>query len=220
MRRMRPLLALLVCLSPLAARAQAGGYFTVGVGWAAWSLDRQKVESQVSSARPDLTGDSALFFDQSLHDAVAVPIRLGWNIAGHVHVGALFVPTGWNVTTADRGGAGWLGGEVGWHPLALLGPPRDYDVALTAEYGYSIVGQHRALDGYVFGAGVQGEWKMGESTSLGLRFDAFLPGYSRYIVDYDHRSDPANVVALPRGAGGHLYVPQAFVAFHFGGGGK
>jgi hypothetical protein len=215
-----PILAAILC-APAGASAHEGGYLQFGYGYTFWSLDRQRVADQVAGK-----DDVGQFFDASLHDAQGASFRGGYNILGHAHVGVSFLATGWNITQADRGGAGFLGGEVGWHPFGLVnellkkkGGLRGwefYDLTIEGGYGYSLVGQHRAMDGGTWEFGLGAEVYPAPWFSLGLKTTWYFTSYDRYIIDYDHRADPGNTVDLPRGSGGHFFVPTFYMAFHFG----
>src|SRR5262249_50713737 len=102
---------------PCAARAEPGVYLDVGWGWTFWSMDRARVADQVAAVNPG--EDVGNFFDASLQNAQAADVGLGYNILGYVHVGARLLGSGWNITTGDRGGAGYVGGVVGVHPIAV-----------------------------------------------------------------------------------------------------
>lgn len=202
------------------AFGHAGAYFQLGYGYNWWSLDRAKVTAQVGGR--DDTGN---FFDRSLANAQAASVRGGYNVLGHGHIGFHFLATGWEITNSSRGGAGYIGGEIGWHPFSLVsallpnGPipgGKYWDFWLEGGVGYGIVGKQRALDGEVatFGLAVEGyplPW-----LSLGLRTAWYFPFFSRYILDYDHRADPGMTIDLPDGSGGSFFAFNAFFAFHFG----
>lgn len=202
------------------AFGHAGGYFQLGYGYNWWSLDRAKVTAQVGGL--DDTGN---FFDLSLANAQAVSIRGGYNVLGHGHIGFHFLATGWEITNSSRGGAGYIGGEIGWHPLSLVsallpnGPipgGKYWDFWLEGGAGYGIVGKKRALDGGVATLGLAAEGYPLPWFSLGLRTTWYFPFFSRYILDYDRRADPGMAVELPDGSGGSFVVFNAFFALHFG----
>jgi hypothetical protein len=202
------------------AWGHAGVYFHVGYGYNWWSLDRAKVASQIGSR-----DDPANFFNSSAVDAQTASLRGGYNVAGHAHAGFHFLATGWEVLNSARGGAGYIGGEVGWHPLSLVsallpsGPipgEQYYDSWLEAGLGYGIVGKKRAMDGGIATFGLAAEGYPLPWLSLGLRTTWYFPFFNRYILDYDHRADPGMSLELPRGSGGSFLAFNAFVAFHFG----
>jgi hypothetical protein len=202
------------------ASGHAGVYFHIGYGYNWWSLDRAKVANQIG-----IRDDPANFFNGSAVDAQAASLRGGYNVLGHAHAGVHFLATGWEVLNSARGGAGYIGGEVGWHPLSLVsallpgGPlpeERYYDLWLEAGIGYGIVGKKRAMDGGIATFGLAAEGYPLPWLSLGLRTTWYFPFFSRYILDYDHRADPGMSLDLPQGSGGSFLAFNAFVAFHFG----
>jgi hypothetical protein len=198
---------------PALAHARDGAYFELGYGYNWWNLDRPRIEKQ-------LPGGNAVDFFAPLQNAQAATVRVGYNVLGHAHIGAHLMGTGWNVTDASRGGGGYVGGEVGWHPLQLAhvllknGLPyrQYYDFWVEGGYGYSIVGKDNAMDGGVgeFGLGAEGcplPW-----LSLGLRTTWYFADYNRYIYNYD-----GHVYGdLPNHSGGSFFAFTVFIGLHFG----
>jgi len=201
----------------------AGAYLTLGFGYNWWSLDRSRVTDQVLQANP--TVDTSSFFDASLQNGIAGSLRGGYNVLGHAHVGFNFLATGWNIDSRERGGAGYIGGEIGWHPLSLVSAllpggalpfEKYYDFFLEGGAGYGIVGKNDAMDGGIgsFGLGLEGypaPW-----VSIGIRSTWYFPFFNHYILDYDARNDPGNTIDLPQGSGGSFLTFNGYLAFHFG----
>jgi len=207
-------------LTSATAVAHEGGYFDLEVGYTTWSFDRARTARQVG-ARDDV----ANFFDGSLQNAKTLEVRGGYNVLGHAHVGMCLLGTGWNLTSSSRGGGGYLGGEVGWHPLTLLdrtvlaqGLPyrKYYDLWLELGGGYALVGQDRAMDGGAFEVGLGAEGYVLPWLSLALRTTWHFTAFHNYILNYDHRSEPGQTLDLPDGSGGHFFVVGLSAVLHFG----
>jgi hypothetical protein len=188
------------------------------VGFARWVLNQDKVAAQVRER-----DDVSLFFNP-LRDGIAGSLRGGYNVFGHGHIGFNFLATGWDITNSSRGGGGYIGGEIGWHPISLAelflkdGLLKDkwYDFWLETGCGYGIVGKDRAMDGLVasFGLGTEGfpaPW-----VSIGLRITWYFPFFGRYIRDYDNRDLPGNTIDLPDKSGGKFFALTGHINFHFG----
>jgi hypothetical protein len=215
------LLSLLAC--PSAASAQGYGYLQLGWGWNGWSFDRARTAAQVQQRDP--AEDVSAMFDGSLRDAQALSFRAGYNVLGHAHVGVYALATGWDIASSARGGGGYVGGEAGWHPLALVDrcvqgglPYRTrYDLWVETGAGYALVGKARALDGAVMELGLGASGRPLFWLDLGLRITWHFPFFHRYILDYDHRDLPGMVLELPEGTGGRFSTLLFFAGVRFGG---
>jgi len=224
MRRSAPLAALLFVtfLAPSLAQARDGASFELGFGYSWWKPAREQTAVQVQAANQH--EDVSAMYDASLQNAMTLTLRLGYNVLGHAHINVHFLGTGWNVTDSSRGGGGYVGGEVGWHPLQLVHkllkgglPGRQYyDFWLEGGYGYSIVGKDRALDGGVGELGLGLECSPVPWFSIGVRTTWYLLDYNHYILNYDHRGDPGNTIDLPNHSGGSFFTFTGFIGLHFG----
>lgn len=201
----------------------AGGYITFSFGYNWWSLNRAMLNEQVFPA-----DDPSFMLDASLQNGAAAGLRGGYNVLGHAHVGFNFLATGWDVFDQDRGGGGYIGGEVGWHPLSLVSAllaragkgalpgEKYYDLFIEGGAGWGIVGEDRAMQGPIGSVGVGVEGVPATWVSIGVRSTWYYPLFSEYILDYNHRRDPGNTINLPKGSGGSFCSVQGYLAFHFG----
>ncbi len=199
-----------------------GAYLSLSFGYNWWSLSRATVSQQVGSA-----DDTSWFFDASLQHGAAAGLRGGYNILGHAHVGFSFMGTGWEVFSKERGGGGYIGGEVGWHPLSLVfallsdrvrekSGQQYYDLFFEGGVGFGIVGKHRAMQGGVGTIGLGTEAYPAPWVSIGLRASWYYPFFNEYILNYDERTQPGNTIRLPKGSGGRFMTCTGYLSFHFG----
>ncbi|MGC4121951.1 MAG: hypothetical protein QM765_46695 [Myxococcales bacterium] len=204
----------------------AGAYLTLSGGYNWWSLNRGKVAGQVANANP--AEDTNWMFDASLQNGAAAGLRGGYNILGHANIGFNFIGTGWEIFTKERGGGGYIGGEVGWHPLSLVSAlmmnagkgalpgEKYYDLFVEGGVGFGIVGKHRAMQGLVGSVGIGAEGYPAAWVSIGVRTMWYFPAFNEYIIDYDNRTSPGMTIPLPEGSGGRFFSCTGYLAFHFG----
>ena len=222
MRRLAHVCCLVLLLTPSLAHARDGASFELGFGYSWWKPGRDHTAVQVQAVNP--YEDVSSMYDASLQNAMTATLRLGYNVLGHAHINVHFLATGWNVTDSSRGGGGYIGGEVGWHPLQLVhkllqgGLPgrKYYDFWLEGGYGYSIVGKDRALDGGVGELGLGLEASPVPWFSIGVRTTWYILDYNHYILNYDHRGDPGMTIDLPQHSGGSFFTFTGFIGLHFG----
>ncbi|HEY3452454.1 MAG TPA: hypothetical protein VGK67_39285 [Myxococcales bacterium] len=211
--------------APSRTVGHAGAYLTLSGGYNWWSLNRGKVAGQVAQANP--AEDTNWMFDASLQNGAAAGLRGGYDILGHAHIGFNFTGTGWDVFTKERGGGGYIGGEVGWHPLSMIfalvpdhvrekSGQKYYDLFVEGGAGFGLVGKHRAMQGLVGSVGLGTEGYPAQWVSIGVRATWYFPAFNEYIIDYDNRASPGMTIPLPEGSGGRFFSCTGYLAFHFG----
>jgi hypothetical protein len=140
--------------------------------------------------------------------------RLGLNLAGHASVEAVLTGTGWNVTSVDRGGGGFLGGVLAWHPLQLFFQDnRVVDLAAFGGAGYGIVGKSRGADGLYLTWGGTLDYYFSPSFYLGAFYRNIIPQFDKFYIDYDRRSEPGMTVPLPNQSGGSFWTAGLTMGF-------
>jgi len=207
---MRALALMLVLCTPGVALAHHGGVtFGVQYGYAHWGFDEARLASQLKGQLPNPEGEAHSFVDNT-HPGQALDLHLGFNVLGYGGVEADVMATGWNITTSDRGGGGFVGGVASFSPWNFfLSADRRWDAQVLAGYAYGLVGQHEAESGGVFNWGARGEFFLSKTVSVGAVVRFFHPNFHDFILDYDHRSDPGNTVDLPQGSGGLVWMVGA-----------
>lgn len=210
MRRTLPLLALLLLPSFAAARSPAEGLvLRLEPGWAAWSLDGDKLRSQVGAHAGEI--DPLLI--QQTQDAFAMGLSVGYNILGHATLAVGIDGSGWDVDSTARGGAGIVTFTAAWHPVRLLDrsdPEGRWDASIFLGGGWGVMGEDRALDGLVLSTGIRGEFFPLSWLSVGASLRYLPLAFSRYVLHWNN--DVA--IALPEGSGGGLFLPAVSVALH------
>ena len=211
---------LFLVFSPTAVLADPPKFSSGGVtlqlqyGPGFWHLDREGLAKQTGQANADImTGDA--------QDTHTLGIRLAYNILGHASVGVDFNATGWDVTTPNRGGAGFIAGTVAWHPLELVflnkaQRPIPLDVATFVGFGYGIVGEQRGMDGFLIEWGINVDWFFNRFFGLGLFARCNFLKFGNFYVDYDHRDSPGATIALPDSSGGTFWHAGIDVILRFG----
>src|SRR6266478_2521785 len=119
-----------------------GGFlFSIQWGIGVWHYDTDAVSKDLGFIGP-LAAPS---LSSQLQNTHGLGFRLGYNIKGHVTIGADFTATGWNVFNAQRGGSGAVVGVVAWHPMELFflqkeKRPFGLDASTYVGVGYGILG--------------------------------------------------------------------------------
>lgn len=194
-------LALAVLLVPGIAFAHEGGLtFGLQYGLGDWSFDEARLAQQVGHP---LAQD----FLAHTHMGQALDLHAGYNILGYGGLELDATATGWNVTTSDRGGGGFVGGVGSFSPFNFfMAHDRPWDAQLLLGYAYGLVGQTEAMNGGVFQWGLRGEYFVTPSVSVGLALRFFHPGFGNFILDYNNRDLPGNTLPLPNGSGGMFWM--------------
>jgi hypothetical protein len=203
---------LLVCflfLAPVAAQAAqadfSNGAVILGLeyGPGYWGFDRAHLAAQV--------GDPlASVFVDDLQTGHTGTIRLGYNILGHATVEAMVTGTGWDLSTVNRGGAGFVGGELHWHPLELVWLKKERPIPLDASVffglGYGIAGERTGMDGTVLETGLTASYFFVKAVGAGLFVRGVFPQWNNFYIDYDNRQLAGNTLPLPNGSGGSFWT--------------
>ena len=208
-------IALAIALLPAVAGAngpqfsRGGLYLNLQYGPGFFKFSESHLASQVDPA------DAALFVNEMMgqwdHTGSA---RLGLNIAGHVSVEAALTGAGWNVMSVDRGGGGFLGGVLAWHPLQLfLQDNRSVDLSAFGGAGYGIVGKSRGADGRFLTWGGTLDYYFSPTFFMGAFYRRILPQFDKFYVNYDQRSTPGNTVPLPSLSGGSFWTAGLTMGF-------
>jgi hypothetical protein len=194
-------LAVALLAWPTKGWAHSGG-IQIGLeyGYGDWSFDRTHLVNQVG---PALADD----FLTHTHSGQTAALHLGYNILGFGGPEVDVTATGWNITSADRGGGGMVAGIGAFSPFNFFLPPeRRWDAQVFLGYGYGLVGQTKAMDGGVFEWGARGEFFVTPNLSLGAALRFYHPQFGDFILDYDNRSQPGNTLKLPQGSGGLFWM--------------
>ena len=208
----------------VASMAHAGapdfskGGLTLGLRYGQGALSISSREGPTKGVFPDASGN-----------APSPGFTLGYNVLGHVSIVADLNLAGWNMFSNDtRGGGGFVGGLVYWHPLESVWlkekRPVPFDVALGLGGAYALIGQNRvfeafgfkteapfAFDGPAFQTAMQVTFFPMSSVGLGL----FGKGY---FVDWNKiYSDFANDVydEAAEGVGSQFWMVGATLELRF-----
>jgi hypothetical protein len=196
-------LPLMVAVAPLTAHAlevpkfKSGG-FQIHLQWA---LGRQHADGESLQRQVIPAG---FFFANELPNEVTpagLGLRLAYNILGFVSVGVDFTGTGWDVTSDQRGGAGFLVGMLAVHPLQFVfinkeERPIGLDISTHFGGGYGIVGVSQpaamGMDGPVLQWGFNVDYFF--TKHFGVEFftkSTFLM-LNKFYLDWDgaHRNPP------------------------------
>ncbi|MBL8918886.1 MAG: hypothetical protein JNJ54_08515 [Myxococcaceae bacterium] len=194
--------------------SQGGFLFSVMYGPGFWKFDRTLLASQVGDANADLF----------ITDAVTghtVSLRAGYNIFGHASLGVDFTATGWDITNANRGGAGFITGYVAWHPLELVWlkkqtRPIGLDASTLFGVGYGICGEQRGMDGLVLQWGANVDYFFARYFGAGVFVKGTFMQWDKFYIDYNNRDLPGATIPTPRGAGGSFWTMGIALTFRAG----
>jgi hypothetical protein len=194
--------------------SQGGFLFSIMYGPGFWSFDRTLLASQVGDANANLF----------ITDAVTshtVSLRAGYNLFGHASLGVDFSATGWDITNANRGGAGFLTGFVAWHPLELVWlkkqqRPIGLDASTMFGVGYGICGEQRGMDGLVLQWGLNADYFFARYFGAGVFLKGTFMQWDKFYIDYNNRDLPGATLPVPRGAGGSFWTMGITVTFRAG----
>ncbi len=201
-------LALLLTSAP--ALAAGGVTFALEYGAGSWSFDKDRIARQLPLGYGSYAASAMVDNVQTAQEA---RLRLGYDILGWASLEGFIGGTGWNLTTVDRGGGGFGGGTLSFHPAQIWFPERKWDVELFAGYGYGIVGQVKGMDGGAFLWGLRGEYKLGKLMIVGADFTMHNLLFNAFYEDYDRRNLPGAMYSLPEGSGGTFFTGAVFLGF-------
>jgi hypothetical protein len=194
--------------------SQGGFTFTVMYGPGFWSFDRTLLAGQVGSANADI-------FITDTVTGHTPALRAAYNILGHASLGVDFTATGWDITMANRGGAGFLTGFVAWHPLELVWlkketRPIGLDVSTLFGVGYGIAGEQRGMDGLVLQWGFNADYFFARYFGAGLFVKGTFLQWDKFYIDYNNRDLPGNTISVPKGNGGSFWTMGISMTFRAG----
>jgi len=202
-------------LAPSLARASGpatgeGLVVRLEPGYALWQLDAKNIESQVGPLAVEVPAKMV----GEVQNAFGLTLAIGYDILGHATVGLEISGTGWNVGSANRGGAGFVSFTAAWHPVRLFdkrgASRRPWDASIFFGAGWGVVGEDRAMRGLFLTLGARAEYfpKPWFSVGLSIRMNPLM--FSRYVTDWNAGAG----VDLPKGSGGDLLVPALTIALH------
>jgi hypothetical protein len=195
--------------------SKGGFVFNIQYGPGFWNLDKAKIG--ISAGIPN-----AELFTTEVQGGHTVSIRAAYNILGHASIGAELTGTGWNITTSDRGGAGFVIGSLTWHPLEVVFMNKDkrpipLDVGLVFGAGYGIAGQHRGMDGLIFETALNVDFFFTRFFSLGLFGRGIFMNWNNFYLDYENRALAGNTIPIQGGGGvGNFFTLGLSLSFRAG----
>lgn len=177
-------------------------------GFTQWSLEPARVQGQ--EGVPE--GDVQPAFADQVQAGPTATLELGYNIAGHVTLAASVAATGWDLSTRDRGGGGFVAGLIAWHPLELIPSARDrsWDLSFFGGAGYGVVGEVRAMDGLHAQFGGRAEYFPTPWLSVGLSVRTVPLMFRRYVIDWNNEVS----VPLRDSSGGSVLIPSLGLTIH------
>jgi hypothetical protein len=196
--------------------SEGGFVFSMQYGPGFWVINEADLAAQVGA-------QYASVFVSDLKTSHTLSLRAAYNILGHASVGVDFTGTGWNVFSSNRGGAGFIVGTVGWHPLEAVFKimkyekrPVNFDISTCFGIGYGIAGQTLGSDGLTLEWTFNFDWFFTRYFALGLfTRGAFLKWNSLYL-DFNNRDVPGNTIPLPNGLGGAFWTVGLSLNFRAG----
>ena len=211
---MSRLVAFAIALLPAVASAygpmfsRSGLYLNLEYGPGFYEFSQPYIAAQLAAQPGGDPADATIFVDELMaqwhHTGTA---RLGLDLAGHVSVEAVLTGAGWNVQSPDRGGGGYLGGVLAWHPLQLIFQDnRAVDLSAFGGGGYGIVGRTRGADGLFYTWGGTFDYYFSPTFYVGAFYRRVLPQFDKFYINYDMRSDPGMTLALPDKSGGSFWT--------------
>ena len=178
--------------------SKGGILFSIEFGPGAWAIDTVDLAAQLGAAAP-----LADMWARGLRTSYSLGLRFGYNILGVATVEFAFAGSGWLLSDPNRGGGGFAGGVVRFHPLEIVWRvlkkeqrPFGLDFSMYWGWGYGIAGfgadpamaiPALGMDGFAFQWGFDVEYffTKGIGVSLGLR--GAFPFWNKLYVDFENR---------------------------------
>lgn len=194
--------------------SEGGLILGLDVGVGVWAVDATHLGKQSNPA-------AAQTFVSDLATSPALAVSAAYVIRGHASVGAELTATGWDLPSQSRGGAGFLVGLVGWHPLELVWRnheerPVPLDARVVLGFGYGIVGERLGADGLVVRTGLQADWWFTPWFGVGAVMRLLFLRFGQLYYDFNNRSLPGNTVPLPESSGGAFVDVGLTLLFRLG----
>ena len=226
-------LALVLVLSPSAARAGEGVFITLDGGYALWSKTefRNRLQTQVGKDPITNLPNTDLLVDRQLPDGGLFGLHFGYNIGGHVAFEGSLMLRPYDILADTRGAAGIVGMAMRWFPLqGLVRPNRQFDISLIAGMDYVLTGGNgvkseappnnrlentgRGFDGMAVELGTTVELYPAKWISLGITPRLYVMDPMRYFVSFDKRDQGGSIPLTGKG-GLSMYSISASISFHF-----
>lgn len=186
--------------------SKGGLVFAIEFGPGAWDWNTAVLADQLVAGGQLNAPSAAAVAGQwagSFKTSYALSLRIGYNILGFASVEFAFTGTGWDLSSEARGGGGFAGGVVRFHPLEILwralkkNDPRPFglDFSMFWGWGYGIAGFGNnslspayGTDGFAFQWGFDVEYffTRGIGVSLGLR--GAFPFWDGLYFDFGNRA--------------------------------
>lgn len=196
--------------------SEGGFVFSVQYGPGFWSIDQEHLAAQAGA-------DSAAIFVGDLKAGHTLSLKAAYVILGHASIGADFTATGWDLFDTSRGGAGFLTGTVGWHPLETVFKvlkyekrPVAFDLSTAFGVGYGIGGQRRGSDGLVLEWTIQFDWFFARYFALGTFARGVFLKWNNLYIDFNNRDLPGATIPLPNGMAGSFWTVGLSLNFRAG----
>lgn len=198
--------------------SQGGFLFSVMYGPGFWSFDRALLAGQLTA--PASAADADVFITDAV-TSHTVSLRAGYTILGHASLGVDFTATGWDISTPQRGGGGFLTGYVAWHPLELVWMKKEtrpigLDASTMFGVGYGIMGERRGMDGAALQWGFNVDYFFARYFGAGLFVKGSFPLWDKFYLDYYGRDQPGNTITLTRGSGVSFWTMGISLTFRAG----
>jgi hypothetical protein len=216
---MRRCLLILASLAPLTAFAvppdfgQGGVLFSIQYGYGIWGINESKLANEVGQ-------NYAQTFTGDLQNTQTASLTLGYNILGHATLECDFTATGWNIFSADRGGAGMVVGAAYWHPIQIFmeGQQRPFDASIFFGVGYGIAGGGASpdygMDGLVLETGLKGDYYFSPGFALSIFARWMFLQWGNFYLNYDQRAQPGNTLHTS-GSAGTFFTIGGALTFRF-----
>lgn len=198
-------------------RFSEGGFvFSLQYGPGFWIVNEENLAAQVGA-------QYASVFVNDLKTGHTLSLKAAYVILGHASVGVDFTATGWDVFSSNRGGAGFIVGTLGFHPLETVFKLMEYEkrpvpmeLSTCFGVGYGIAGQTLGSDGLTLEWTLQFDWFFTRYFALGtFARGAFLKWNNLYL-DFNNRDVPGNTLPLPNGLGGAFWTAGISLNFRAG----
>lgn len=208
--------------------SKGGMLLALEFGPGAWDFDQSYLASQIAQnpGYGPSAGAIAAGWTGSFKTSYCLSLRIGYNIMGFATVELSFTGTGWDLGSEARGGGGFAGGVVRFHPLEILWrvlkkDPRPFGLDVTTYWGwgYGIAGfgantlsLAMGTDGFAFQWGFDAEYFFTKSIGLSLGLRGAFPFWEHLYFNFGEKQGPS----LPQTSKGAFWTPALGVLMRFG----